>query len=108
MRLTHAREVEVFVELDAEKKTRCLRLEKGDLKSDQDLASSDRRCHYIDIVTKIYIRIQQKWLVLSARRSTGQNSRFISMLQVLSRPHPQHTPNAITMTYSKVRVFSLR
>ena len=48
MRLPHAQEIEVFVELDAEKKTRCLRLEKGDLKSDEDLVSSDRRCHYID------------------------------------------------------------
>ena len=56
MRLTHAREVEVFVELDAEKKTRCLRLEKGDLKSDQNLASSDRRCHYVDIIKEfVYI-----------------------------------------------------
>ena len=45
MRLPHARELEVLVELDAENKTRCLRLEKGDLKIDKDLASSDRRYH---------------------------------------------------------------
>jgi hypothetical protein len=47
MRLPHARELEVSVELDAENKTHCLRLEKGDLKIDEDLASSDRRCRYI-------------------------------------------------------------
>ena len=54
MRLPHARELEVFVELDAENETRCLRLEMGDLKIDNDLASSDRRCHYINIIKRIY------------------------------------------------------
>jgi hypothetical protein len=83
MRLPHARELEVFVELDAEEKSRCLRLEKGDLKSDNDLAFSNRMCYHIDIVKRIlYLHIQQKQFVLSARRSTGQNSRFISVLQM--------------------------
>ena len=50
MRLPHARELEIFVVLGAENKTECLRLEKGDLKIDKDLASSDRRCHYINII----------------------------------------------------------
>ena len=54
MRLPHARELEVFVELDAENKTRCLRLEKGDLMVDyKDLA--DRKCHYINILKRIHI-----------------------------------------------------
>lgn len=55
MRLPHARELKVFVELDAENKTQCLRLEKGDLKIDKDLDSSDRRCHYINIIRRIHI-----------------------------------------------------
>ncbi|KIM41369.1 hypothetical protein M413DRAFT_10973 [Hebeloma cylindrosporum] len=39
----HVQEVEVFVEIDAENKTRCLRLETGDLESYKDLPSSDFR-----------------------------------------------------------------
>lgn len=54
MRLPHARELEIFVELDAENETRCLRLEKGDLNIDNDLASSDRRYHYICVIKRIY------------------------------------------------------
>ena len=42
MRLPHAQEIEVFVELDAERKTRCLRLGKSDLESDKDVVHSAR------------------------------------------------------------------
>jgi len=47
MRLPHTQEIEVFVELDAEMKTKCLRLGMDDLETGKDFLPSDRMYYYI-------------------------------------------------------------